>query len=195
MATTPRNAREWRTVLTRLAAAHQIRICESCTIPGGVWGYARIAQREIVVPPFWESTPDGRGGVLHEIGHVLEGPCPRVSPHYPDPHQQRWLNCIACENAAWRRAMQMAPAFDRAMFEDLKRALGTYRRRTPAPAAALTAARQLSSDTTYARFHQHAIRMEQYREMQAIVNEPRVRPRWERQREGMRAIAREAGYG
>ena len=70
---------------------------------------------------------------LHEPSHVLIGPCPNTGAHQ-DHNIGTSLACLLCETRAWDRARQMVPFIDRAMFNQMRRGLGSYRSSVAAPA-------------------------------------------------------------
>jgi hypothetical protein len=103
--------------------------------------------RTIWVPPI--TTVEAGAVSLHEMGHVLSGPCPGTPPHFRDPALRRTVNCLQCEADAWNAARRLVP-FDRRMFRLLQQCLATYQRVTPGPAKAQAALRHVASDSTYA---------------------------------------------
>lgn len=73
---------------------------------------------------------------LHELGHIINGPCdPRE--HHQDPGE---VACVACEVAAWRTGMQLGLVWTRPMHDHLRYCLGTYVSSTAATNAARRAA-------------------------------------------------------
>lgn len=182
----PASPAERKAFLDALAQVHRFTVCVSTSIPARVWGFAETQARRIVIPPDAFDSDLGLAGALHEAGHVLEGLCPRMAPHYRDPAMRDWHACIECERLAWVRAWRLAPEFTRPMFDELRRCLATYRRRTRAYPAATAAARTLASDGHYYGEKQaqldHALRMERHAEMQRWDLEPHDTPEQRRRR-------------
>jgi hypothetical protein len=157
----PRNATERRALGMRLAREHTIAVYEHRGRPSYV---ASMRTRSIRVPPDWAHTETGLASFLHELGHVLEGPCSGVGAHRRDPRERRWHNCVECERRAWRKAMELAP-FTWLMFFTLKLCLGSYRRLTPAPRVALVASRRLASDSVFAERKRRELQRQDFRDV------------------------------
>lgn len=133
----------YRKLVAVLAQRHRITVVVT---PAGRNGSALASSRTIMIPPIVDA---GTFAVaLHEIGHVINGTCPQRDPHRPLLVSGS-LACVACEVAATRTAMQLAP-FTPEMHAHLRYALKTYRWSTPAPAQALRALDRLASFTGYA---------------------------------------------
>lgn len=78
----------------------------------------------------------------HERAHIIEGSCPNDGTvHRRDPGVREWSNCVACETAATRRALSLAP-FTRGMFDRLARGLRSY---SPVHASACAGTREARS--------------------------------------------------
>ena len=123
-----------RLVAEIVRAKYGFRVEERTVMPFGVAAFFDSRTRTAVVRPITnEETFASR---LHEFGHGIVGPCPQREPHRIDPTVRDWWNCIACETAAWRAALDLVP-FTLPMFQRLQASLGTYRRTTPAGPAAL----------------------------------------------------------
>jgi hypothetical protein len=138
---TPEARRAWAQVFAR---AHRITIDERTDVAP----CAYLGERRVVVLPLGDET--SLAVFLHEAGHILAEPCSDTGAHRRDPTVTTAHSCLRCEELAWDAALRAAPALSRGMFQTLKRYLGGYIQVTPAPAAAVAAARALSSDSTFA---------------------------------------------
>lgn len=185
-------AEGWRQFGGVLARRHRLMVVESARLVRlGVGGLAHQGLRRITVPPHWWETPIGRATFVHEAGHIVSGACPEREPHRPNPTVREWHACLECERSAWEAALRLAP-FTRAMFDDLKAALGSYRRNTPAAPTVLEASRRLASDQVWAqRVQERAKREQQLADIERIAADARRRvpPRWEKQWKEMSKIA------
>jgi hypothetical protein len=133
-------------VLELIATDHNIKI---------VWrepdseAYGFASGRTVHIPPIRSEVEFAVG--LHEIGHCLSEPC-RGGDH--QRHRDgRWTNCMRCELNADEKALTLAP-FSRAMFQEMRRGLQSYRQSTPAPATAVQALDQMASGVAYIKAKQ-----------------------------------------
>lgn len=105
----------------------------------------------------------------HEGAHVIAGGCPNVAPHRHDASVTTSWNCLECERLAWATAERIsAIPFDREMWAELKRCLGSYRW-TPAPTPVLSEANRLMSFSGYARARQARVQREIAATRRALV--------------------------
>lgn len=184
-----------RQVIDVLCRQHRITVewTNGPAVPGEVCAYANWHTRTITTPRI-ETIEDGVTA-LEEIGHVLQGPCPRVEPHRPDPQSTKWHRDLACERDAQERALRLvpySPEMHRAAAASLRRYLNT----TPASQDERQRARRVISGATWRELtHErvaHEMRLEQFAEMQRWAAEPRVLTRRERQFAEMTLAAKEA---
>jgi hypothetical protein len=138
----------YRQHLPLLGRKHQIEIQYHDSSVGS----ANFGRRRIRTPHI-DSEANAATG-YHEVGHILAGDCPNDGTvHRRDPHVTDWWNCVACEVAATRTALTLAP-FTRPMFDRLARGLRSYRG-TPAPMSELHKLDQLAGTIS---FFEHALR-------------------------------------
>jgi hypothetical protein len=125
---------------------------------------------------------------LHELSHVIAEPC-RGGLH--DPHyveNNRYVNCIRCEDLAWRGALELTLVpFTPAMFEHLRRSVRSYRH-TPAPAAAIRDLEATSGSVRFAEHRQTRINRDWRLEKQAAANASVERDRQRQRDEEMAQI-------
>jgi hypothetical protein len=154
-------ARTWTAILESFGRECDIRIDwrDGARVARHATAYANRSQRTVVVPKTTgarrEDVEAAAAVVLHEIGHILAGPCGGAD-HSRDRTVREWWHCLRCERDAWHQAMQLWP-FTPAMFARLQGALGTYRRKTPGPATAVAAVDRQVGTVTF-REHQSAWR-------------------------------------
>jgi hypothetical protein len=149
-----------------LVRRHNIKVEWRTAMPDGVAAYAISRRRTIVVPPI--VSDQDFAVCLHEAGHCIAGKCSNKEPHRRNPAVTDWWHCVACETEAWEIAMRIAP-FTEAMHEHLRRCLATYRRITPASAAAVTTLDHVASFTGYAKAKQARLRREMMEQRQRLV--------------------------
>jgi hypothetical protein len=160
----------------RLCEHHRIRVVWKAKPAGG--GSAAARARRITVMPITNLTTFA--GALHEVGHVVNGPCPEQWPHQRII-EGRFGACLECERAAWATAMDLVPFADPAMHADVVYCLGTYLT-TRAPAQVKVGAQRLIGTVTL-RSQQHRWFLCQERlERQARVNASVARDAQQRQR-------------
>jgi hypothetical protein len=151
-----------RRLVEAIAAKHRVSI--RWTADSNEW-YA-TGRHTVSVPP-----PIDRVAAaicLHELAHCVAGRCPRTGAHRAKVTGDT-LACLACEHIAWDIAQRWMP-FDRAEHERLRRALGSYRRGTPAPLSTQHEADQLMGTVEWARRRMAADRMRERYERQARAN-------------------------
>jgi len=149
-------AAEYTALVNQIAKEHNVKVDwrNRSDIPRDSFAFARVRAREIVVPHISgdeASCQQILAVCLHEVGHVLSEEC-RGGDHAP-VSDGRWHSCLKCEQLAWARALELAP-FSRAMFAELKRGLGVYRRNVPGPKSAVAALDSQCSPLTFATHRQ-----------------------------------------
>jgi len=156
-----------RRFLEALAQEHAIEIV--WTADPHKW-FARVASRYVSVPPPIDRVAFAIG--LHEIGHVIGGPC--SGPDHQGTVKGRVHQCLACEARAWGICRALV-RFDRETFEYARGALGTDRRQIPAPASAKQAADRSMGFVPWALEESRRRRWQERRERNARAREAAAR--------------------
>jgi hypothetical protein len=118
------NVLAMRLVVKLLAEKYGKRIEVRAVMPKGAAAYANWATGTAVIPPIVDAATFAQA--IHEIAHLIAGPCSRREPHRPDPSVTRWHHCVACERRAWEIGLSLVE-FSRGMFKELQRGLRSYR--------------------------------------------------------------------
>ena len=156
-----------RRLLEAIAEKHRITIY--WTAEPRAW---RAGKNYAYVPPPVDKSAAAIG--LHELAHCIAGPCPRTGDHRHAKVEGKTLICLGCEERAWEVAVGLVP-FDRQMHEQLRMALGTYRRSTPAPVRVQEAADRLMGTVSYAERTLAGLRWQDRLEKQRRATESAAR--------------------
>jgi hypothetical protein len=141
----------YQRLLDEWARVHRITVTYDATLPRWVGGWASWKSRQIALPGPVRSEVD-LAVAAHEIGHVLAGACSRQRPHYRDPAEPRWWNCVQCELEATQTAMRIGAAvWTKAMHRKLASSLRSYRLSTPTWPAQVHALETVASDLEFFR--------------------------------------------
>jgi hypothetical protein len=162
-----------RDLVTALCRRHRVTIewTEGHAAPGEAVAFANWRNRTITTPRI--VTIEDGAVALHEVGHVLQGACPRTEPHRRDPTVARWWHCVACEEDAWVRALRLVPftpAMQRVLAESLRRYQGTPASRD-AKQRAQRAINGIAWRESLQRRVAHERRLELHAEMTQFVQE------------------------
>lgn len=181
-------AATYRAVFEGWLKRFNIRVQWLRDFPDPIGPTSNWKRRRVTLHPFSVGDADERlAESAHEVGHILGGTCPNQPPH-----QRRQMvtlvACVCCEVTATRvgewLVRRAGLPWTRTMHDRLSRALHSYGRTTPAPAAALQALNVLASDGRYATRMQERLRREiQIAEIQAIAASPRYVAREEKERQ------------
>ena len=93
---------------------------------GRSWGAPK--NQRVEIPPI--VSEQDAATAYHEIGHILNGPCPLTPPHYREMTSRETVRCVRCEIEAWKRAIDLCPLWTEAMHSWLAQSLQTYRNST-----------------------------------------------------------------
>jgi hypothetical protein len=156
-----RSTRAMQEFATTLAAAYGVTVLYAkARAPHAVPGL-----RQMVIPPITDFV--SFGSFLHELGHCVNGPCPRTGDHYRK--FKSGDGCLRCEVLAWETAQQFVPFENRELIDDLRECLGTYLADTPAPGTALHDAERQCGTVFWAEKRQRRIAAEIRADRQACV--------------------------
>ena len=120
---------------------------------------SRPSTRQVWIAPFTLGDPEMRlAEAAHELAHVILGPCPKRPPHERHVNRRSMhrvtCDCVACETDTTCEAARLVRSagleWSRPMHTTTAVGLRSYYQHIPAPRAAVTAARRLASDTTFA---------------------------------------------